>query len=1220
MFRLLLGAITTRHPRRNKSRHRKTSDQPAHRARLCLETLESRLVPSANDWAMPNYSPAGTRDNTAEHILGPNNVGNLQTLWEFPTGGIVAGTPAVVHNVVYAGDSLGDFYAVKSDGTLLWSLTGTNKLAGQITASPLVTQGVVIIGTDSTPGGDGFVYGLDAKTGAVDWKIHPNTSAHAAVWGSATQVGNNVAIGIATDEEFVTTAPVSRGSLVLLNPTNGQVIWQTYTVTDAELASGVTGSAIWSTPAYDPATGIIYAGTGNNYGNNPNRDNPTRTNGTSDAMIAFNAKTGAIIWVNQRTSNDNWNRQFPGGGPDADFGDSPHLYKLSNGEKVVGSGQKSGFFWVFDAKDGHVVNVTPSGKEGLQVSTGSSLGGLYATAAVDTKTDTVFANDRDPSTTPQSGHVVAIAGNGQSFVSTFANNGYFNTTTPDQSGVAIANGVVYFDTLGGTLFALDEKTGKVLAQVATDGANSGPSVSNGHIYVGQGNFLGGGAGGGGIMALGLKQAQTGDYLQTNLVSDIPGEAQVTDPNLKNPWGVSESTTSPFWVSDQATGKSTLYIVKNGTVTAAGLVVSIPTTQAGPQGPTGQVSTGQITTGPNDFLISTAVGGNGNKASFIFADLNGTIDAWNSGTTAIKVQTTAGAVYTGLAIGNTASGNFLYAANDAGRGSIDVFDSKFAPVTLGTGGFGTFRDPLLPTDLNLVPFNVEDIGGNIYVAYAPSGRPNQTGAVEGQGAVAIFDTTGHFVRQLIVGSELAAPWGMAMAPATFGKFGGDLLVGNFAYNVSEINAFNPTTGSFVGTVTSPTGTEFQNQALWYIGFGNGGNGGDKNTLYFAAGINAEKDGLFGQIQVVPTLAHNAPIVTNLANGVEQTFSTRSVFSTAPTVPNSGDQNPYGVAFVPPDIKSGGKLQPGDILVSNFNNGAANGGLQGTGTTIIRITPSGERSVFFQGKGLGLTTALGVLKSGFVLVGNVPTTDGKFATLGQGSLLVLDTNGNLVTTLTDPNLLRDPWDLTINDHGSRAQVFVSNVTNVTNASGVGNGVVTRIDLHISPTGALVVDHMTRIASGYKVEENDAALVVGPTGLAYDARRDILYVASTDDNAIYAIDDAGDRGTSNGKGKLIYQDSAHLHGPLALVLAPNGDLITANGDAVNSDPNQPSELVEFTPQGKFVGQFSIDPNPGGAFGIALANVDGELRFAAVNDNTNSLDVWTFATEPVHHRHHHH
>jgi uncharacterized protein (TIGR03118 family) len=1206
MFRFLLRRITSGRQSRNQRAH------PPRRARLCLEDLENRLVPSGSNWSMYNFDSKGSRDNIAEHILSPSNVGNLQTLWEFPTAGVVAGTPAVVNNVVYAGDSTGMVYAVDQNGKLLWQ----TKVDGSVTDSLLITHDTAIFGTLN-----GTIYGLNTATGAVRWQTQPTATAdrdpqgRPRIYGSATLVGKNVAIGVATAEEFLgpnAPPPVSRGWLFLLNPKDGSVIWGTPTITDAQKAAGSTGAAIWSTPAYDPALGLIYAGTGNNY------SDPTTS--TSDAMIAFDAKDGHMVWVNQRTNEDDWHPKFEPGEPDFDFGDSPHLFKLPSGEEVVGSGQKSGFYHVFDAKTGAVVNQ-------IQISGGSSLGGLFATAAEDVKTGVVFANDRFTHTgAPATGEVAAIAPDGSHTIWTFS------TATPDQSGVALANGVVYFDTLGGTLFALDEKTGAVLAQVATSGANSGPAISNGRVYVGQGNLLGGG-GGGGIMALGLKKAETGAYVQTNLVSDIPGEAQVTDPNLKNSWGVSESNASPFWVSNAGTNTSTLYSVKNDpnapdnhvVVTASSLVVKIPTNATPPNGPTGQVNNSTAF-----FPISTTAGGNGAKASFIFADLNGTIDAWNgdgkpapNNNLAHVVATGAtGSVYTGLAIGSsgtTAATNYVYAANDS-LGRIDVYDGTFTPVTLGTGGFGTFRDPLLPTDLHLVPFNVQNIGNSIYVAYAPSGRANQTGAVEGQGAVAIFDTTGHFIRQLIVGSALASPWGMTMAPATFGKFGGDFLVGNFAYNDSEINAFDPTTGSLLGTVSSPTGQEFQNQALWYIGFGNGGNGGDKNTLYFAAGINAEKDGLFGSIQAVPTLAHNAPIVTNLSSGVEQTFSTRSVFSTAPNVPNSGDQNPYGVAFVPQGIKPGGKLQPGDILVSNFNNGAANGGLQGTGTTIIRITPSGERSVFFQGTGLGLTTALGVLKSGFVLVGNVPTTDGKFATLRQGSLLVLDTNGNLVTTLTDPNLLRDPWDLTINDHGSRAQVFVSNVTSVTNASGVGSGTVTRIDLHISQTGALVVDHMTRIASGYKVEENDAALVVGPTGLAYDARRDILYVASTDDNAIYAIDDAGDTHKDHGKGKLIYQDNAHLHGPLALVLAPNGDLITANGDAVNSDPNQPSELVEFTPGGKFVGQFSIDPNPGGAFGIALANVDGELRFAAVNDNTASLDVWTFVTEPVHHNHHHH
>jgi uncharacterized protein (TIGR03118 family) len=1198
MYRLMLKLSELGFRRGKKSRPRRGGGPAAPRARPSVEALETRVVLSAGDWSMYNYDIAGTRDNTAEHTLSPRNVGGLQVLWNFPTAGLVTGTPAVVNNVVYAGDSTGTFYALNSNGQLKWQ----TPLGGRITASPLVTHGVIVIGNQ----GNGFIYGLDAGTGAIKWQVHPNTSALAQVWGSATPVGDDVAIGIASGEEFVSTAPTSRGSLVLLDPSNGKVIWQTYTVTDAELAKGVTGASVWGTPAYDPAAHVIYAGTGNNYGSaDPTK--PTITNGTSDAMIAFDAKTGKMLWVTQETKDDNWNRQVGlTEGPDADFGDSPHLYTLASGEKVVGAGQKNGFYHVLDAKTGKELNQ-------IEVSSGSILGGLFATAAVNPKTRVVFANDRDPkdpNTSPgDTGHLFAIAGDASKII------WQFDTAKPDQSGVALANGVVYFQSLDGFLYALDQTTGALLAKVATGSSDSGPAISNGQLYVGQGDvFRQGFAGIGGITALGLKEAEQGAYVQTNLVSDIPGEAKVTDPNLKNPWGVSFSSTSPFWVSNQGTNTSTLYTVKNDpaapdnhlVVTASSLVVKIPTNPTPPNGPTGQVFNST-----SDFLIPTSAGGNGAKASFIFANLNGTISAWNgdgkappNNNLAHTVATgAAGSVYTGLAIGSNGSANYLYAANTS-LGRIDVYNGSFARVTLGSGGFGTFSDPLLPSGLNLVPFNVQNIGGKIYVAYAPSGRPAQTGATEGQGAVAVFDTTGHLLRQLIVGSELASPWGMALAPAGFGKFGGDLLVGNFAFNDSEINAFNPTTGAFVGTLTDPTGHDLQNQALWALTFGNGGNGGDRNTLYFTAGINMETDGLFGSIQAVSSLDDHAPILPNLAKGVEQTFSTRSVFSTAPTVPEGGDQNPYGVAFVPSDIKPGGKLNPGDILVSNFNNqGDADhpGGLQGTGTSIIRITPTGERSVFFQGTGLGLTTALTVLKSGFVIVGNVPTTDGKFGTIKPGSLLVLDSNGTVVETLANSDLLDGPWDLTVNDQGNRAQVFVSNVL---------NGTVSRLDLVIPRNGKPIVADLTRIASGYKHEKNDAALVVGPTGLAYDAERDLLYVASTDDNAIYAIANAGRARTDHGKGRLVYKDDVHLHGPLALVLAPNGDLITANGDAVNPDDNHPSELVEFTPSGHFVAEFSVDPNPGGAFGIALATVDGELRFAAVNDNTNALDVWTFVT----------
>ncbi len=326
------------------------------------------------------------------------------------------------------------------------------------------------------------------------------------------------------------------------------------------------------------------------------------------------------------------------------------------------------------------------------------------------------------------------------------------------------------------------------------------------------------------------------FLQTNLVSDIPGLAAITDPTLKNPWGVSSSATSPFWVSDQGASLATLYAVTAAGVSKNALQVTIPTTASGPQGPTGQVNNNT-----SSFLV------NGTPANFIFANLNGTISAWNSsaGTTAQVQATTTGAVYTGLAIGSNASGPLLYAANGA-QNRIDVFSGSFAPVNLGANAFRD-SDPRLT---GLVPFNVQNIGGNIYVTYAPPGRPAQISAPEGMGAVAIFDTSGNLIQTLIADSKLASPWGIALAPASFGEFGGDLLVGNFSFAVSEINAFDPVTGAFRGTISNANGDPIINSGLWSLKFGNAGNNGDPNTLFFTAGINGEADGLFASLRPVP----------------------------------------------------------------------------------------------------------------------------------------------------------------------------------------------------------------------------------------------------------------------------------------------------------------------------------------------------------------------------------
>ena len=334
---------------------------------------------------------------------------------------------------------------------------------------------------------------------------------------------------------------------------------------------------------------------------------------------------------------------------------------------------------------------------------------------------------------------------------------------------------------------------------------------------------------------GASRADADTFIQTNLVSDIPGLATITDLNLKNPWGVSETGMSPFWSSNQATNTATLYTV-TGSTNVSKVNINPPNGfVAIVGGPTGQVAN------VNTSSFPVGNGGDGMSAHFIFSNLNGTISAWDKQPSNAFVQpqaTTANAVFTGLAI-NSAQTR-LYAANNAGTGGISVFNSSFAPVTLA----GNFVDPTLPA--GFVPFNVQDIGGKVYVTYAPSGRTNQINATLGMGFVSVFDENGNFQQRLVSGGQLAAPWGIALAPASFGQFGGDLLVGNRSSVASEINAFDPTTGVFKGTIPIDIGSN-TGAALWALMFGNGAAGGDRNTLYFADGINGEVNGLIGAIQ-------------------------------------------------------------------------------------------------------------------------------------------------------------------------------------------------------------------------------------------------------------------------------------------------------------------------------------------------------------------------------------
>ena len=691
-----------------------------------------------------------------------------------------------------------------------------------------------------------------------------------------------------------------------------------------------------------------------------------------------------------------------------------------------------------------------------------------------------------------------------------------------------------------------------------------------------------------------------DFVQTNLVSDIPGMAATMDALLKNPWGLVAAPGGPWWVANQGTGTSTLYNGQ-GVPQPPGnnppftpLQVTIPNSSgtSTPHGsPTGIVFNTTLANSSPGFVVTE--GGKSGPAIFLFDTLDGTISGWSPGvdkTNAVVGVTKAGAVFTGLAIGTDSNGDtLLYAVDNKGR-AIDVYNQGFQQVT---NLKGNFTDPNLPA--NFKPFNIQNINGQLYVEYEQFDPvTGKAITLPGSGIVDTYSTDGVLQKRLINNDPsnlLSDPWGVALAPSSFGAFSNDLLVGNFGDG--HINAFNPKNGQWLGTLTTSSGQPFEEDHLWSLQFGNNGGAGPANTLFFTAGINNEKDGLFGSLQAVPTVPPNTPIVPNLSNFPEQTVS---------TIAANGDLNPYGVAFVPQDFQGGGQLAPGDILVSNFN---ASSNLQATGSTIVKITPDGQQSTFFQGPtGLGLTTALGVLPQGFVLVGSAPaTTVSGVNTVADGGLIILDSSGNEVMELSDSALLQGPWDLTVNDvDATHAQVFVSNVL---------TGTVTRIDLVIPNGGTPQVESETQIASGYGHRTDPNALVVGPTGLAFDAKTDTLYVASTGDNAIYAIKNAAVTTSDQGKGKAVVQDPQHLHGPLALTLAPNGDLIASNGDAVNADPNHLNELVEYTKSGHFVGQFQVDSGaPGAAFGLAVQQIGDQVRFAAVDDNTNSLSIWTFQT----------
>jgi len=347
------------------------------------------------------------------------------------------------------------------------------------------------------------------------------------------------------------------------------------------------------------------------------------------------------------------------------------------------------------------------------------------------------------------------------------------------------------------------------------------------------------------------------------------------------------------------------------------------------------------------------------------------------------------------------------------------------------------------------------------------------------------------------------------------------------------------------------------------------------------------------------------VAIMASADDEAFTANFTTTTfiASTVPQNGDVNPYGVAVVQ---RSTGKLVKGHILVSNFNNGA---NLQGTGTTIMDIAPDGTTKVFAKIRahelpgpcpgGVGLTTALVVLRSGWVIVGSLPTTDGTAATAQAGCLIVLDSHGHAVETFSG-GAINGPWDMTSVEDDDVAELFVTNVLNGTvaaNGNIVNNGTVLRIILLVPDDGRPRELLRTVIGSGFSQRTDPAALVIGPTGVGLGCDG-TLYVADTLANRIAAIHDAVLRFTSAGTGKTVSVGGG-LNGPLGLAIAPNCNILTVNSNDGN--------LVELTPHGFQFAPINIDTSGAGAgtlFGLAVAPNGKGIYF--VDDGDNTLDLF--------------
>jgi uncharacterized protein (TIGR03118 family) len=395
-------------------------------------------------------------------------------------------------------------------------------------------------------------------------------------------------------------------------------------------------------------------------------------------------------------------------------------------------------------------------------------------------------------------------------------------------------------------------------------------------------------------------AQT--YQVTNLVSDGSVPATTTDANFINPWGIAPGPA--FWISAEATGFN--YVVTTAGASPFKIVVPAATGGSTATGtPTGSVYTGTAT----GFVLP-----NGTKATFLFCSLDGIITGWNSklGTAGAVAEiainnNAAGAVYTDLALVTNTNGTYILAANFGKGADIEVYDSTYASAKLT----GTFSDPNLPA--GYTPYSVHSVGSQVFVTYALKGSTGQPTLASGNGIVSVFDTSGNFVARAITGGNLNAPWGLAIAPAAFGVFSGDLLVGNFGDGT--INAYNATNYSFQGKLTDGTGATLTFPSLWELLFGNTPtSAGNLNTLYLTAGLANQAHGLLAEIANNSTPTGTPAFGVSSSNGSISVPSGSSAQFSVSVVPTNGFSGTVTLGCLNLPTAATCTFQPGQLTVT------------------------------------------------------------------------------------------------------------------------------------------------------------------------------------------------------------------------------------------------------------------------------------------------------------------